>query len=309
MQTALPQALQNLPTSWAVGISFFNVTSQPGCYQGTQAVPIAPLTQTQQTALQSAIQSQTIADQAWTPTEPAYAFALQQIQAFTGSPGANRYIVLVTDGIPTITSDGCTHGTGPVDSVSQQEYSHFVTTVTTQTAATGVKTFVVGVPGSEDPQGAAYDPMYQLSLVAQAGGTAPAGCTPTTGTIAGTHSVNPRGTYCHYDMTQTTNFAQGLISTIGTIANSVLTCDLTVPAAPDGQTIDPTKVNMVYDDGNGNSYLVLQNTADSCDRGWHFTDSSNKYINVCSITCDLLHSNPNATLTLTFGCTANKPPE
>jgi hypothetical protein len=304
MQSALPQAFQKLPASWAVGLAFFNVPQQGQCFQGRQAVPIAQLTAQQQTALASAIQAQGTAG--WTPTEPAWAFALQQIQAYTGSGSANRYIVLVTDGIPTVTSDGCTRGTGPVDSVTAQEYSHLVATVGSGAAA-GVKTFVVGVPGSEDPQGASYDPMYELSLVAQAGSTTQ-GCTPAAGTIAGTHSVSPRGTYCHYDMTQVQDFSQGLLNTVASIANSVVTCDLKVPAAPDGQTIDPNKVNMVYDDGNGNSFLVLQNTADNCDRGWHFTDSTNQAINICSITCALLQANPNARLTLTFGCSSNQTP-
>jgi hypothetical protein len=307
MQTALPEAFQNLPPSWAVGLSFFNAL-QNQCYQGTQAVPIAPLDPQQQTALSNAIQSQGLVNPAWTPTESAYMFALQQVQAYTGGGAANRYVVLVTDGMPTVTSDGCTRGSGPVDNITADEYTRFIDNVAAQTASTGVKTFVVGVPGSEDPQGASYDPMWELSRVAEAGATAPAGCTSAPGTIAGTNSINPRGTYCHYDMTQTTNFAQGLISTIGAIASSVITCDLTVPAAPAGQIIDPSKVNMVYDDGQGNSFLVLQNTADDCDRGWRFTDSSNTAINVCSITCNLLQSNPDARLTLTFGCISNQVP-
>jgi hypothetical protein len=306
MQSALPQAFQNLPTSWAVGLAFFNLPQQGQCYQGRQAVPIALLSAQQQTALANAIQAQGTAG--WTPTEPAYMFALQQIQAFTGSPDARRYIVLVTDGIPTVASDGCTTGPGPNASVTQQEYDHFIATVTAQTAATGVKTFVVGVPGSEDPQGASYDPMYELSLVAQAGGTT-AGCTPVAGTIAGTNSVNPRGTYCHYDMTQTSDFAASLVQTIGDIAGRVVSCTYKVPDPPDpSQVIVPSKTNMVYDDGAGQKYLVQQNNDPNCQVGWHFTDSSNQTIEICSTTCALLQANPKAGISLTFGCNANQIP-
>ncbi len=294
MQTALPQALSSLPNTWAVGLSFFNRPS--GCYRGRQAVPIAPLTQQQLTALDNAIQGRN-AD-GYTPTEAAYMFALGQLQAYSGN---NKYMVLVTDGVPTVDSDGCTLGSGPQNTITAAEYDHLINTVQTQTTATGVKTFVVGVPGSEDPQGADYDPMYQLSRVAQAGGTQQANCTPASGTSDG-NRVNPRGTYCHYDMTQTTDFASGLINTIGTIATGIVSCDYQVPAAPAGQIIDPSRVNMVYDDGAGNSYLVLPNTSANCDRGWQYTDSTNSAIHVCQITCDLIQANSQASITLTFGC-------
>jgi hypothetical protein len=300
MQTALPEALAALPSTWAVGLSFF---SRPrNCYQGVQAVPIAPMTPQQLTALDNAIQAR--GADGYTPTEAAYMFALGQLQnwnAPAGYAGNNRYVVLVTDGIPTVDRDGCTLGSGPQNTITAAEYTHLVDTVGTQTTATGIKTFVVGVPGSEDPQGAMYDPMYQLSMVAQAGGTQIAGCTPSSGTSNGTR-VNPRGTYCHYDMTETTDFASGLVGTIGTIAGGIVSCDYTVPPAPAGQIIDPNRVNMVYDDGAGNSYLVLPNNSASCDRGWHFTDSTNSQITVCQITCDLVQNNPQARITLTFGC-------
>jgi hypothetical protein len=300
MQTALLQALSNLPAVWSVGLSFFSRPGGSGCYQGAQTVPIAPLTQQQLTALNNAIQARNA--EGYTPTEAAYMFALGQVQAYSGN---NKYIVLVTDGVPTIDRDGCTLGAGPQNTITAAEYSHLVSTMVTQTAATGVKTFVVGVPGSEDPQGAAYDPLYQLSLVAQAGGTQLPGCTPISGTSDGTR-VNPRGTYCHYDMTQTTDLASGLISTLGTIAGRIVPCDYAVPSPPPGQVIDPNRVNMLYNDnaGNGTWYLILPNGDPNCDRGWQYTDGTKTQIHICQITCDEVQSNPLARLTLIFGCTS-----
>ena len=297
VQTALPQALANLPPSWAVGLSFFSRPGSSGCYQGAQAVPIAPLGSQQLAALSSAIQARNA--EGYTPTEAAYLFALGQLQAYSGN---NQYVVLVTDGVPTIDSDGCTLGSGPQNTITAAEYSHLVATVSSQTAATGIKTFVIGVPGSEDPQGAAYDPMYQLSLMAQAGGTEIAGCTPSSGTSSGI-LVNPRGTYCHYDLTQTTDLASGLVSTIGTIAGGIASCDYVVPPAPAGQLIDPNKVNVIYRDGTGNAYLVLANGAAACDRGWQYTDATKTQIRVCPITCSVLQSNTLGSLSLIFGCT------
>jgi hypothetical protein len=285
MQQALPQALADLPSSWAVGLSFFS-RGQSGCYQGTQAVRIAPLDAPQQTRLDNAIQAQNTGT--YTPTEAAYVFALQTVQAYVAPPafaGAKRYVVLVTDGVPTVNSDGCTLGSVGRSAITPEEYAHFIGTVNRGTLENGIKTFVVGVPGSEDPQGANYDPMYQLSLLAVAGQTALPGCTPRTGTPQDT-TVNPRGTYCHYDMTQAPDFATGLLDAIGTIATNVVSCNYTVPPAPAGQIIEPARTNMIYNDGLGNSYLVLQNTAANCSVGWHFTDATHQSIEVCSTTCE-----------------------
>jgi hypothetical protein len=77
-------------------------------------------------------------------------------------------------------------------------------------------------------------------------------------------------------------------------------CDFTVPTPPAGQIID--KVVIMYDDGVGNSYQVLPNTSAACDRGWQFTDSTHTLIHVCQITCDLIRANPQAKISLLFGC-------
>jgi hypothetical protein len=304
LQAAMPQAFAALPSTWAVGLSFF-AKPLTGCYQGSQAVPIAPLTDQQRTALNNAVAAKTPGG--YTPTEAAYVFALGQIQAYSGSAG-KRYIVLETDGVPTVNRDGCTvAGQGNSIAISPQEYSHVVATVGSDTASTGVKTFVVGVPGSEDPQGASYDPMYELSLIAQAGGTAKAGCTASSGTVT-PNGVNPRGTYCHYDMTQATDFATALVQTIGTIAGQVVSCNYQVPPAPAGQSIDPAKVNMIYDDGSGNKYLVEKDPNANCQVGWHYTDATNQNIEICSTTCSLLQQNPLASISLTFGCSTVEVP-
>jgi hypothetical protein len=44
-------------------------------------------------------------------------------------------------------------------------------------------------------------------------------------------------------------------------------------------------------------------------RDLHFTDATNQAIQVCSSTCAILQSNPQASITLTFGCVTNQIPE
>jgi hypothetical protein len=79
-------------------------------------------------------------------------------------------------------------------------------------------------------------------------------------------------------------------------------CDITPPTPPAGQVIDPNRVNLAYDDGLGNSYLILLNWNATCDRGWQFTDATESLIHICQITCDVIRAHPGATITLMIAC-------
>ena len=309
----LPTIFQALPPSFAVGVMYFSAPNIGQCYRQNAAdVPISPLNATQLAALDNS--ATTVRTGGATPTYDAWNQGYQNVTTWT--PGANdppglqnaaRYLVLITDGVPTV-------GQAPNDcaylqnGITLAEYDIELGKIqaTTQASATsyppGVKTFVVGVIGSNNPQGAAFDPMYKLSQLAVIGGTAPAGCTPVSGTPAGT-DVQPRGTYCHYDLSTSTSLAADLSGALTGIASGLLSCDYTIPAPPAGKTIDPKTTTLVFTDGaNGNSSLVLQNTAANCDKGWQFTDSTNTHIHICGVTCNALQQNSMSTLSLTFGC-------
>jgi hypothetical protein len=315
-QRVLPGVFQSLPATWAVGVSYFRKPDN-GCFVPDQSVPIGVLTAAQQTAIADSLgrrgpkASTNAADnvQGATPTLAAWRFGLSELQNYSAPAGyaqSPRYIVLITDGVPTVNADGCTY----VNPITQAEFDSEISIVGTEGQAASVKTFVVGVLGSEQTQNATYDPLFMLSRLAAAGGTEkPAGCVPVSGTV--NTSVTPtaltaRGSYCHYDLSASANYAQALIDALGSIANSVISCHYTVPAPPAGQAIDPKKTVMVYEDGSGGYYLVLENTAASCDRGWHFTDATNTAIEICDITCKLLQNNPKAALSLVFGCTSGQ---
>ncbi len=310
----MPGVFASLPANFAIGITYFNKPSGTARYVGTQAVPIAPHTAAQQTLIANSIANTT--PQNYTPTYSAWEFGLQQLTqwqppaAYATSP---KYIVLITDGVPTVLHDGRTIE----NPISQAEYDAIInggtgsaggaliTGIKADGLAANVKTFVVGVVGSENPQNATYDPLYMLSQIAVAGGTAPAGCVPKSGTPAG-NTVNPRGTYCHFDLSQAADFGTALSSTLGSIAQSVISCDYTIPA-PSSGTIDPTKAVLVYNDGSGVFSLVLPNTtpgitAATCDKGYIFTNATYTQLHICSSTCTLLQKNPAASLELRFGC-------
>lgn len=304
--SVMPGVFQSLPANFAVGVSYFNKPNGGTCWTPNQAVPIGPMSANQVTLINRSITNTN--PQNYTPTYAAWKYGLDTLtgwQAPTAYATSPRFIVLITDGVPTVNSDGCT----VVNPITQLEYDNEIKMIHDNGKADqpgGVKTFVVGVVGSENPQGATYDPLYMLSRIAVAGQTQPTGCVPVSGTPVGTprtNNLNPRGTYCHFDLSQAADFGTALAASLGSIAQSVISCNYTVPAAAAGQTIDASTTTLVYNDGAGNYSLVLQNTSTTCDKGWHFSDPpTNSKIEICSTTCSMLQKNTAAQLQLVFGC-------
>ncbi len=314
----LPQVFDALTGSYAVGVMYFSAQTNQ-CYVANRAdVPIAAWNATQLAALNNSVA--TVVTGGSTPTYQAWSHGYDLVTAWT--PGANdppaltnagRYLVLITDGVPTVgRTNDCTYYQ---DGISQTEYETELNLIynTTQASKTtyppnGVETFVVGVIGSNNPQNAVFDPMYMLSRLAVIGGTAPAGCVPKSGTVLA-NDVQPRGTYCHIDLSQSTNLAADLSTALNGITSGVLSCTYGVPAAPAGKTIDPNQTILVFTDGaTGATSIVLENTSSTCDKGWHFTDSTNTTIEICGTSCTAIQANSKLTLNLVFGCTAQQIP-
>jgi hypothetical protein len=306
----LPGVFAALPSSFAAGVLYYDAPNGQ-CYSADRAdVGIAPLSQTQKDALTGSVsRAQT---GGYTPTYQAWAQGLANITAWTPGPNdppelatAGKYIVLITDGVPTegrktsATGTRCdTFGNG----ISQVEYDEEIGLIEKDGRAAGVKTFVVGVIGSNDPQGADYDPLFMLSKIAVAGQTTAPGCAPVSGTPTD-NDVNPRGTYCHYDLSQSNNLGAALATALGGITSSVLSCNYAVPYPPPGQSIVPADTVLVFTDGaTGAPSIVLQNTSATCDKGWHFTDYTNSQIEICGTTCATIQGNMASTMNLVFGC-------
>jgi hypothetical protein len=263
------------------------------------------MSQTQLNSLNSSVTR--MQSNGWTPTYQAWEQGVKNVKAW--APGANdpasmatanRFVVLITDGVPTVgrAPNDCT---SRQNGISEEEYNAELEAMAGETE---VNTFVVGVVGSNDPQGATFDPLYMLSRMAVVGRTAEAGCVPVSGTPQ-TNDVDPRGTYCHYDLSNSKDLGNELVTTLEAIAASVLSCTYQVPTPPPNQTIDPSKTILVFNDGaTGESSIVLQNTSGTCDKGWHFTDATNSKIEICPATCETIQGNKDSTMNLIFGCDA-----
>jgi hypothetical protein len=292
-QNALRNSINELPSSLPVGMTFFpnmrlNASDQvrpvTACVESSDDVPIATLADAHRKLLVSTVDNMRANSQGATPTHDAYTIALAALKANT-DPG-QKYIVLITDGQPT-QSLGCV-GTGMTCTPEPPE--PVISAISAANKDDKIKTFLVGSPGSEKNDCTNADVRDWLSAAARAGGTDTADC----------RDQGPK--YCHFDLSQASDFAVALSGALGTISRSVVSCDYSVPPPPDKETIDKNLVNMIYNDGAGKYSLVLPSGASTCEKGWHFTDSTMSQIHVCTQTCALLQKNPMASVSLLFGC-------
>jgi hypothetical protein len=140
-----------------------------------------------------------------------------------------------------------------------------------QDSAAAIKTYVIGVG----------DNLTNLNAIAAAGGT-------TSAIIVSTS--NPG------------NIAGDLKKALGFIAAAAMTCDYSIPVPPNGQTIDPAKVNVRRTPSSGTGTTLTYN-AQCTGEGWHYDNANNpSRILLCPSTCDGVMKDPGAKIEVFFGC-------
>lgn len=278
-RAALLDAVEQMPESTSLGLVFYpdvdgdDDDDDDACFDREIDVTIGRLDTAHRRRVTRALQSQS--PEGGTPTHDAYRFAIGALEE-SDAPGA-RFAVVITDGTPTY-SLGCV-GTGLVtDPVDPGP----LVPEAAAAAARGIRTFVIGSPGSEGAR-------ESLSEMAEAGGTARPGCS------------HDGPNYCHFDMTEEPDFAAALAEALGQITGLALTCSYDVPAPPGGAALDPTKVNVVFQPRDGESEVIPQSTGSSCREGWQYSADQSQVL-LCGTTCDRVRET-NGTLTLQFGCT------
>lgn len=305
---ALISAIANLPASVSLGALFFpNETVKDStvaqdvsaCINTKTMVPITVLgaaNSAPRTTIDKALQG--IMPASYTPTHDAYDYALTKgLEPYQTS--ANKFMLLITDGAPTA-SFGCIDGRMPgrggrggggttMDMPTQPIIDEVAMAKTM-----GIRTFIIGSPGSEKSDGNnSMDMRPWLSKAAEAGGTAIAGCS----------DAGPN--FCHLDMTQAPDFSKALNDGLAAIAGQVVdSCTFTIPAPPSGQTIDPDKTNLIITASDGTSKLVLPDNMGACTEGWQF-DGTDKVV-LCSQTCSEVKGDSGAHVQLVFGCSTDQ---
>jgi hypothetical protein len=279
-RNAVLDALGGMPEDTAVGVIFYpnvrNNNDDERCIDRQTAVTIGELEgngSQQRQRIQRAFQSQR--PQGGTPTHDAYEYAVSDM-ADSAAVG-ERFIVLITDGIPTF-SLGCQGNGGQANDAVD---SSPLIAAAAEAATRGVRTFVIGSPGSEDAR-------ESLSRMAQAGGTSASGCSHT----------GP--SFCHFDMTRETDLGEGITNALGIISGVALGCRYAVPQPGEGALLDPAKVNVLFTAPGGAQELIGQSLDASCSEGWQYTDNQTQ-IRLCSNTCERVEGSEGS-LTLQFGC-------
>jgi hypothetical protein len=320
MKRVLPQVLSGMPADWAVGVSFFNLpltttTAPDTCFAGRQLVPIAPLSNDQRTLIERAIVDETPTGA--TPTLAAWQFGLSQVTGWNAPAQyakSNRSVVLITDGIPTINNHGCYGGTQSASNgttaIAEAEYDGLMAAVRTDGTRAGVNTFVIGVLGSENPQGALYDPLFKLSQLAMAGGTAqPATCTPSPGISNGT-SLTTRGSYCHFDMTTNADFARGLQTALKSVVILSTDCSFEVPPPPAYLYFNPAGISVTYTPANQSvARKLLEAPNGNCAVGQWYSTKTDVFgvpmdVQLCPDTCATVANDVGASVHVTLLCMA-----
>lgn len=271
---AMAGLIDTLPGDTGAGLVYYpdNLTSKDSgalCkVRTTPHVPIQLLAEPGQRDALKALPPQMNDDSPvnQTPTAAAAGAMVDYLLSVPESelPGA-RFLVLITDGKAT-----CGNTAAQLQAALQKG------------AAGGLKTFVIGVPGS-----AGY--RTELSQAAAAGGTAPPGCSP----------QGP--TYCHFDMTsytEPTQLGEKLSQTLEEIRGKVaVSCDYEVP--PDSEV---GLVNVLYQDGNNPAQEVGHDP--TCKgNGWRYDDPQTPgKIILCDATCQDIQESSNPKLTIQLGC-------
>jgi len=273
---ALIQAFTDMAEGTGAGLIYYpNVPDRGGamCINRQVAVPLGLVDMTQRQRILMSLQTRG-APSGHTPTHDAYQFALQTVEASTLQ--GSKYVVLVTDGSPTYLLGCVGDGTASVDAAP-------IVAEAATALAQGIKTFVIGSPGSEDARAS-------LSQMATQGGTALAGCS----------DAGPN--YCHFDMTTAPDLSAALNAAFQAITGQVVSCAYTIPLPSGNNEIDITKVNVNFTNGAGASTPIPRDPSmTDCTTGWQFSPG-NKQILLCPDACAQVRNDMGSKVDIELGC-------
>lgn len=289
---ALGSAVDGLPPTAAVGVLYFpnedtRASDVPRpvseCVNTQAMIPIGLLGDAgsaQRDAIASSLRRTEPAGS--TPTHDAYDYALvngMQASQLTG----NRFMLLITDGAPTLGKD-CQGGGLPTTPAPTQPIIDEVLAARQD----GIRSFIIGSPGSERVNGVDVRPW--MSEAAVLGGTAPSGCS-----LDGPD-------FCHIDLSQDPDFAGALNAALARILGLLTSCAFEVPATgKDGQPVNRDQINVIYTPGDGSDEVLLgYDAAPGCQDGWQFDDTGR--VVLCPHSCFQAQNDPDSQVELLFGC-------
>jgi hypothetical protein len=284
--SALIEALKTLPPTASIGISYFSKDESCGV-NSRPSVPLARNTAMLQAAIEASLKG--VTPGGGTPLVGATILAYKHLHelALDGRITGNEFVVLITDGEQ---SEQCSYA--PRCGDAQSCYDLLVDEEVPKAASPGVgiRTFVIGAPGSESARGV-------LSRIAQNGGTGAPGCDPAQGN-------------CHFDMTRGGDFGALLGEALTAIVGQTVDCELPVPVSTeDGGMLDPSRLNVVYSPSDAPAEVVLQDMRAACDDGadgWQYSEDMTK-IRLCGAICQRVRGDQGGRVDVVIGCPSQGP--
>lgn len=285
---AIGLALDQLPDRMRVGLLAYpnrEVTQEAGdaanCINLERMVRPSPL-ESNREILKRALDSVHLS--ACTPTADAYVTAVAELQTdpvYT----AQRYVLLITDGQPTYQLGCSPSGPCNAENVGTGAEAEVVEAVAQAQANYGIRTFVLGSPGSELHLETGEDNRWWLSQAAELGGTAVAGCS---------HEGEP---YCHFDMTGEHDFGQALEGALSLVLGEVVECEYDLEAEVG---IDDDQMNLFLRPESSGPLLVYRQSSPECLHGWYL-DEATRHASLCAATCEAVKDDAPLAEWL-FGC-------
>jgi hypothetical protein len=275
---ALTIALETLPETTVVGVSYFN----NGNDCGVDMIPNVPIWRN--TAAQRSTISSSLADiqpSGDTPLVGATVLAYRYLHdaALSNMITGNQYVVLITDGEQ---SEQCSD---PSRCSGAAACTQLLLGEVARARGDGVNilTFVIGAPGTEHTRSV-------LSQIAVAGGTALPNCNPDQGN-------------CHFDVTSTPDLGAALQKALQSIAGQTLTCQLPMPRS-DGGVVDPSRLNVVFTPHTGPAKVLRQDNHAPCASGadgWQYSPDYAQ-IQLCGTTCATVRNDSGGRIDVVLGC-------
>jgi hypothetical protein len=271
---ALDAALELMPNNAGVGMTYYpnRQGSVNNCFDPDFGIPIAALSADQRERVRVA--NAGVVPAGGTPTYSAYSSGLGQLLA--AELAGPKFMLLITDGPATYATNCDQNVTLPM-SLMQTMSNALIG---------GVRTFVIGSPGSQSARG-------ELSRMAMRGGTAHQPCT------------DADAPYCHFDVSDGDAFEADLRAALADVVNAAMACEYPLPTPPPGLQLDLATLAVHFADSAGNLQELSPTEAAECSSGWRLSNDQSRIV-LCPASCSSVHANAEGAaprLRIRFACT------
>lgn len=188
-------------------------------------------------------------------------------------------VVLISDGHPTLANDCSGDGSALVDGTPIVQALDLA-----YDFGTGVPTYVVGLPGSENSVGSFGAARSWMSAGASVAGTGTEGC----------QGDGPN--YCHVDLSNAVDLRAALTDALRRIEQS-LSCTSAVP--PGGADLDRVRVWLIP--SSGEEIALAHDTSAQCADGFRYNTERTAVV-LCPSTCDRVRSDVGTQIRVEFDC-------